>query len=129
MNSVPRPVGVGVIGVGDRFRTLYGPLLRMLPGVRLAGICGRHLGRTAETASAWDTTAFPDTEALLGDGGVEAVIVCVTWSQNADLYRQILIADLPMLLETPLSADPTEASDIASSLLLRVSLLRLRRRL
>ncbi|MEU6191009.1 Gfo/Idh/MocA family oxidoreductase [Nocardia sp. NPDC047038] len=121
MNAVPPEVGVAVIGAGTRLRTLYGPLLTMLPGIRPAGIYGRDRQRSAEAATALGAVAYPDFDALLEDPGVDAVIACVTWSQNPELYRRLAAWDRPVLLETPLSADPTEAADVASALLGRSS--------
>ncbi|WP_433620957.1 Gfo/Idh/MocA family protein [Nocardia sp. CA-120079] len=116
MNTVPPEVGVAVIGAGTRARTLYGPLLKMLPGVRPAGICGRDRHRSAEAATALGTVAYPDLDALLDAPGVDAVIACVTWSQNPELYRRLAAWDRPVLLETPMSADPTEAAEVAVAL-------------
>src|SRR5262249_1168794 len=99
MKAVPRDVNIAVIGAGARLRTLYGPLLGVLPGIRLAGICGRDRQRCADAASALGTVSYPSLDALLENPGVDAVIACVTWSGNPELYRRLALWDRPILLE------------------------------
>ncbi|MGH3898971.1 MAG: Gfo/Idh/MocA family protein [Pseudonocardiaceae bacterium] len=110
MTTTSPEIGVAIIGTGTRFRTVYGPLVEMLPGIRLTGVCGRDPARAA---------AYHDVAALLEDPSVHALVACVSWSQNPDLYRLLGAWDRPMLLETPLAADPEAAAGVAEILLCR----------
>jgi predicted dehydrogenase len=53
---------------------------------------------------------------MLAESTVDAVVACVRWSENPNVYRRLSGCDKPLLLETPLSADPAEAGQIASLL-------------
>ncbi|MGH3898586.1 MAG: Gfo/Idh/MocA family oxidoreductase, partial [Pseudonocardiaceae bacterium] len=78
MTTTSPEVGVAIIGTGTRFRTVYGPLLKMLPGIRLTGVCGRDLARAADAAARANTAAYPDVAALLEDPSVQALVACVS---------------------------------------------------
>jgi predicted dehydrogenase len=114
--TVPPEVAVAVIGAGSRCQNLYGPLLTMLPGLRLAGVSGRRRDCTIAVAERLQTSAYPTVDDLLADPTVDAMVVCVRWSENPEVYRQLAGCDQPMLLETPLSANPAEAGQVASLL-------------
>jgi len=118
MTAEPQ-VAVAVIGTGRRCQNVYGPLLMMLPGVRLAGVCGSRPDRTTAAAARLRTTAYSSIKDLLSDPTVQALVACVRWSENPDVYRQLAGWDGPMLLETPLAADPAEALAVAAALLER----------
>ena len=118
MTSAPE-IAVAVIGTGTRCQNVYGPLLTMLPGVRLAGVWGPRPDRTAAVAAWLHTLAYPSIEDLLNDPAVQALVACVRWSANPEVYRRLAGWDRPMLLETPLAADPAEADTVASALLAR----------
>lgn len=113
------PVSVAVIGTGTRCLNVYAPLLMMLPRVRLAGVCGLRPDRTTAVAARLNTTAYCGLDHLLDDPTVQAVVACVRWSENPEVYRRLAGWDRPLLLETPLSADPAEAGTVASVLYAR----------
>jgi predicted dehydrogenase len=112
-------VAVAVVGVGLRCQRVYGPLLAMLPGVWLAGVYGPTRERAAAVAARFGARAYQRLDDLLDDPSVEALIACARWSANPELYRQLARWDRPMLLETPLAADPAEALAVAEALRMR----------
>lgn len=108
-------LGVGIIGVGRRFRHVYAPLVETLPDLRLVAVSGRDSQRAAEVAGEHAVAAL-SVEALLEREDVGLVIACVEWRANAGVYGAIACSDKPALVETPLGATLAEAESTARAL-------------
>lgn len=104
------PLPVALFGAGTRARTVYGPLLEQMDGLRLVGIVGRGEQRAQALAS---SLGVPWSRELEPGWGAEAAIVCVSSPENARVAHQVLDAGLPALLETPLALRAEDAAALA----------------
>ena len=110
-------VGVGVIGAGRFARGVLLPHLARLAGVRLAAVCTRN-GATAHDAARRFRfeRATTDPAAVLGDEGVEAVIVATRHASHAALAAAALRAGKNVFVEKPLCLAGTELDDVRQAL-------------
>ena len=108
---------VGVIGAGTFARGVLLPRLARLPGVKLAGVC------TARGATARDAAhrfrcpvATTDPARLLGDAGVDAVLVATPHSSHAALAAAALRAGKHVFVEKPLCLSGAELDEVERAL-------------
>lgn len=109
-------MNVAIIGSGVRCRNLYLPALRAIPSVRRLGIWSRNLEKLSRVGSDFGVEMYPSLDAVLNDRAIDVLIVCISWTENADLYKQL--GDYPgsLILETPLGIDLREAEVVANIL-------------
>lgn len=94
-----------IIGNGTRAHKLYIPLIKKLPFFKLWGICGANYTKTTQISKDFNVKAYVDIDEVLSDPEVDAVISCVNWTKNSDVYQKIAVSDKASLLETPLGHD------------------------
>jgi len=96
---------VAILGTGQRCTDVYVPIIRVLPDVTLAGVCGRDQDKASQLAARLGTRAYPTSDDLLGDDSVDLVISCVSWTENASTYQNLATSNKPALIETPMGHD------------------------
>ena len=106
---------VGIVGTGRRCRLFHLPAAQAL-GLEVRGVCGRDREKAERLAARHGAIAYGSVGELLDDDRVDLVIVCVTWSENAGVYRLIAQSDKPALLETPLGHTIASALEVGTAL-------------
>lgn len=112
---------VAIIGAGQRAKKLYIPLLKQLPDVELIGICASNAANTKKIATEFNIKDYKSISDVLNDDRIDLIIVCVTWSENAKIYKLLADSDKHVLLETPLGHDPVSIESTYKSLSARSS--------
>ena len=107
---------LGVIGAGSFARTVLLPILGRLPGVELRTICTTR-GHTAEHGQ---TTfgfaqATTEVETILGDPGINAVLIATRHADHADLTARALAAGKSVLVEKPLALDRGQLQQVVEA--------------
>jgi predicted dehydrogenase len=108
------PVRIGVVGLG-----YWGPnLLRVLgdnPDVEVAWICDRDRDRLAQQRRRYPRARFTaHIERVLGDPGLDAVIIATPVNTHYDLAAQALSAGKHTFVEKPLAPSSELADDLVA---------------
>ena len=109
------PLRVLLVGAGRRVQNNYLPILRYLDDqFDVRGIHSRTQERLNDVARRWDVPAVPSL-ATVEPGAFDVVAISVPTSQNANVLRQLLsqAADLHLVIDTPVVANPKEHREIA----------------
>jgi predicted dehydrogenase len=109
-------MNVAILGSGLRCRNLYLPALRAVPGVRRVGVWSRNLETLRRVGSDFGVEMYPSLDAVLNDRTIDVLIVCIGWTENGDLYKQLGDYHGSLILETPLGTDLAEAEVVAGVL-------------
>ena len=112
MTRAPRPVRVGVWGVGT-WGEKHARVYSALPGAELAGIYDHDAGRAAKVAKGYGTRAFESTEALLA--ACEAVSVAVPTVAHREAVLAACAAGKHVLVEKPMAVTTAEADDMCAA--------------
>jgi predicted dehydrogenase len=99
----------GAGGVGAR----HAATLAGLDDVRLVGVTDLAADRAQQLADEHGIAVFPDLGALLDDGQLDAVWLCLPPFAHGEPERAVLAAGLPFFVEKPLAADLATAEQIA----------------
>ena len=84
-------IRVGIIGAGGIVGSVHIPGLRRMPGVEIVAVANRSLESSRRAADEFDIPrAYADWEQLLGDKGIDAVLIG-TWPY---MHRDITLAAL-----------------------------------
>ncbi|MBC9729327.1 Gfo/Idh/MocA family protein [Streptomyces sp. TRM68367] len=92
---------IGLLGTGPWAQMAYAPALSEHPGLDFAGVWGRRPEAAKELADRYDTRAYDDVDALLGD--VDAVAVALPPDVQAELAVRAARAGRHLLLDKPLA--------------------------
>lgn len=110
-----REMRVGVVGLG-RFGTIHAEAVAALPGVQLAGLCSRTLGRAQELADRLPgATAYGSVDRMLAEAELDAVLVATPHKQHFEPAMQAIAAGVATLVEKPLTTSLTEAHQLVSA--------------
>jgi predicted dehydrogenase len=104
-------VRLGIIGCGYVTLDRHLPALRHVPEIEVVAVADDAPERATEVARRARARAV-DVDALLGDGGVEAVAVCTPPATHAELAVAALDAGKHLFLEKPLAPSLEEADRI-----------------
>ena len=105
-----RTVQVGLIGFGLGGRVFHAPIIRAVPGLRLAAI----VERSGDSARA----AYPDVRVvrsvseLLSIDSIELVVVTTPNPSHLDLARQCLQAGRHVVVDKPFTTTSAEADEL-----------------
>ena len=107
-----RTINVGVVGLG-----YWGPnlmrALSQLPCVRLKYGCDLEEAQRSKQARLYPETRFTDdSEELLSDDELDAVVVASPVPTHATLARQALLVGKDVFVEKPLALSPREAEQL-----------------
>ena len=108
-NSVPEPVRIAVVGVGD-FGRHHARLYRALEGVELVGVFDANAERARAVAKEFETQALASLEAVAERA--TAVSLAVPTREHARLGQELLRRGCDLLVEKPIAASLAEADEL-----------------
>ena len=108
----PRPIRVGVIGVGNMGQH-HTRVLSSMKDVELVGIADIDIERGLETASKYKTKFFEDYCELLPN--VDAVCIAVPTRLHYAVGINCLLAGIHVLIEKPIAANISEAESLVNA--------------
>jgi len=103
------PLKIGLIGAGRHGSRYIHHLLHDLPGVSLAALCRKRIGEGLPSFPITEIPVYGDYRDLIGDPGVEAVVVVTPPSLCPEIFLAALKARKPILIEKPLAPTGREA--------------------
>ena len=110
--GTPR-VRVGIVGAGNRVRTIHGPVLAALSDtVEVAGFVGRREESIARVSSELGWTGFQSLDSLIKAQRPDFLVVAVSDAVNAQVMNHGIALGLPVLGETPLAWSEKEARSL-----------------
>jgi predicted dehydrogenase len=86
-----------------------------LPGVRIAGVCGRDPARARALADAFGTTSFKSVEAMYAATAADIVVVAVNELSMQAVCSQVFKFPWLSLLEKPVGVDLAQAKEILAA--------------
>jgi predicted dehydrogenase len=96
-------VRVGIIGCG-KVAQIHAAAVRGLAEAELAAVCDANAERAQAFADRYGTRGFTDVTAMLGESGLEAVLICTPHPLHAAPAIQAAEAGVHVLVEKPLAA-------------------------
>ena len=112
--STQRPLSVGVHGVGDHARRTILPAIATSPALRLAGLSTRNGDVLAEQCAAWSCPGWNSLDAMLEDGGLDAVFVATPIGRHFDDGRRVLEAGFHLWSEKAFTRNAQDAEALVS---------------
>lgn len=110
-NEVPRPLGVGIIGLGEIGQFHLGGYERS-PSARVVAVTDLDEDLVARTASRTGARGHPDYQALVADPRVQVVSVCLPHSLHREVAVAAIEAGKHVLVEKPLALTVEECDEI-----------------
>lgn len=109
------PVRVGVIGAGDRVRSIYEPLLTALsPQVIVSGFVTRDESRGKDLSTQYGWTHYSSPEALVSESRPDFLLIAISDSANEGMLQKMIPLGLPILCETPPAWNPFSAKMLSN---------------
>jgi predicted dehydrogenase len=108
----PRPLAVGVIGVGA-IGWHHARHLAATPDASLVGVFDIRPERARFVAERVGTRVFPTRESLLRE--VQAVVVAASTAAHGEVGLAVIEAGLPLLMEKPLAGNLPEAASLVAA--------------
>ena len=104
---------VGIVGAGKRVDYLYCPLVRLMKDdVELVGVQSRRLESARAVGEKYGVPFFDDLDRFIQTVRPDLLIVSVSNRANGEVGRAAADCGIPLLLETPIAADPADADAI-----------------
>ncbi|TBN39038.1 glycosyltransferase [Paracoccus subflavus] len=104
---------LGFIGAGGIAHRHFG-VLRTMEDVQIAAVCDPDRDRARQAAEATGAVAYPDHNAMLAAGDLDAVYICVPPFAHGAPERACIAKGLPFFVEKPISLDIALAEEIAA---------------
>ena len=106
----PEPVGFGIVGAGAIVGLSHGPAMARLAEARLVAVSDKDAARAEANGRAWGAERwYAETEALIADAAVEAVLVATPNRFHRAAVEMAAAAGKPVFCEKPLAATLTDA--------------------
>lgn len=105
-------VAIGLVGCGRLAEAGYLPALRAAHGVRLAAVADPDPTRRARAAGG--VASFESAAALLGQGGVDALVLATPVTSHLADARLAAAAGVPVLVEKPPAQDADAAAELVA---------------
>lgn len=96
-------IKTGIIGAG-KVAHLHAGALEKSKNAKLTAVCSRTPQRVADFANRYGITAFDSVEAMVQNGGVQAVTVCTPHPDHAGVSIEALNAGAHVLVEKPMAS-------------------------
>ena len=109
------PLRVAIVGTGKRSDYLYGPLVKAMPEVELAGAWGRSEDSARKLGASLGVPAYTDLARLVAETRAEIGIVSVSYGANGQVGLLAVEHGLHVLLETPIAHELAEADAIIAA--------------
>lgn len=113
MNSSQSPVRYGIVGSGmmgqEHIRNI-----NLLPGATVAAIADPdgEMREASKLLAGQDCKAYRDHKELVASGGVDALLIASPNHTHIDVLRDVMAANLPMLVEKPLATTVSDCKEI-----------------
>jgi predicted dehydrogenase len=98
----------GIVGPG-KVAKLHADALARIPGGRLVAVAGRNAERAAALAAPHGARVEPNLEAMIDNGGIDAVVLCTPHPLHAVQGIAAASAGLHVVVEKPMALDPADA--------------------
>ena len=98
----PSVIQIAIVGTGVA-ASLHAQGMRQVPGVELRGVYSPTRDHRLQFSREFGIRAYPDEGALLGDGQVDAVVLCSPNGLHATQALRVLAAGKHVLIEKPLA--------------------------
>lgn len=108
-SSVARPVGVGLVGVGNVARWAYLPRLQRRPAFRLTAVYDLNQATARQVADSFGARACSSLSELIHHDAVEAVFVCTPVHVHCEAALAAMEAGKHVLCEKPMGNSFEEA--------------------
>ena len=109
-------INVGLIGAGKIVETFHLPAWQEVPGARVSAIADPRTAAAGALASRFAiANVFDTAEAMIIDGGLDAVDICSPHSLHAEHACTALRAGLHCVIEKPFATTSREADAIAEA--------------
>lgn len=108
------PVRIGVIGCGRIAQAAHLPALAKADGVQLLGVADPSPSLSKAVGGRYAVGSYGNTEDLLAQEGLEAVVVAVPDRLHLPLALQALAAGKHVLVEKPLAGTVADARELAT---------------
>lgn len=106
-------IRVGIVGAGAVARIAHLPGYTADPRVEVVGITDLNQPRAQELAAQFGVQqVYPSVEALLSEGKLDAVSICVANAFHAPLTLQALQSGVDVLVEKPMALSTAEAAEM-----------------
>ena len=112
-----RPLGIGIVGTGQRCMGFYGPHIRSNPEkMRLVALADQSQERLTSAVAdlGGDVRSYAGLDAMLQDTDVEAVIITTPDHTHRQLFDQVLDAGKHVLCEKPMATTIEDAVHMAT---------------
>jgi myo-inositol 2-dehydrogenase/D-chiro-inositol 1-dehydrogenase len=110
------PLAVGVVGCGAIARAVHLPILRRLPGVRVAAVADPDpICRAAARALVPGARDVPSAEALFESGELDAVVIAAPTAAHAGLAVAAFERGLHVYLEKPVATSLDDAARVVAA--------------
>ena len=106
-------VKLGFIGTGGNANRHFRDL-STLDGVELVAFCDVVQEKAEQAAEKYDGQAYTDIQAMLSQGGLDAIYISIPPFAHGAPERAVIEAGLPMFVEKPVHMDAAEARQIAA---------------
>ena len=106
------PVGVGLVGYGMSGSSLHAPLIGAEPALRLRAVVSSDAARVHRDLP--DVPVVPSLDAMLGDDGVELVVVAAPNQAHHALAGAALRADRHVVVDKPFTVTAAEADELVA---------------
>jgi predicted dehydrogenase len=103
---------IGIIGLGN-VAELHVKALSEVDSTLFCGGWNRTHQRAKDFVSKFGGRVYESVDELLGDGNVDAVVVCTSTSSHFEMAKRALLAGKHVLLEKPLCERPGQIRELA----------------
>lgn len=110
----PKPLRVGVIGVGNMGRH-HARVYSQLENVQLVAVADFDLWRARNVAARYEINAYADYCEMIDREDLDAVTVAVPTREHLDVALQVIARGVALLVEKPLAATRAQAEQIAAA--------------
>lgn len=109
-----KKVGIAIIGNG-MVANVHAAALQELEAADVRGVWGRNQASTAEFAEKYGIKAYRAYEDVLGDPGVDAVIICLPPGYHADFGIRAAAAGKHLFVEKPIDVSLEKAAQLVKA--------------
>src|SRR5215210_7069305 len=97
------PTRIAIVGTSRRSLGMYGPILKMLPGIELVAVWGRSDASAQRLGASLGVPAYTDLDRLIRETAPQIGVVSVNYSANGQVGLMAVEHGLPVLIETPIA--------------------------
>ncbi len=109
LDTPPKKIGIGLIGLGRHGSRYARHILEDLPSATLVAACRRHPDQGLGLPTAEPVTMYGEAQALIRDADVDVVVVVTPPILTRELCRLAVKAGKPVLIEKPLATTAGDA--------------------